>query len=122
MADYEMKRHDLDPVVRGTITKKVNGVATAVDLTGYTLPRFHMKLSSEKDDDAAALKVDATAVIEDAVNGIVRYDWVAGDTDTAGNYVAEFELTSPTSRKRTFPASKNKRFITIQILGDLDNG
>lgn len=48
-------------------------------------------------------KVSAAAVVEDAAAGQVRYDWVAGDTDTFGEYLGEWEVTRADGSIETYP-------------------
>jgi hypothetical protein len=76
-----------------TDTIKVNGVA--FDLTSSSV-KLQMRLATAKASDP--LKVDTTATIVSAVAGTVRYDWAAADVDTAGEYVAWWHVTLPTSR------------------------
>ena len=46
------------------------------------------------DDTGGTNKVDgAAAVVSDAANGKVRYDWTSGDTDTEGVYYGQFVVT-----------------------------
>ena len=77
---------------------------SVVDLTGATV-RFHM-------GDV----IDAPAIIVNATGGVVRYDWATGDTDVAGSYRAEFEVTFVDGRIETFP---NDTSIGVIIREDL---
>jgi hypothetical protein len=67
------------------------------NLTGSTV-RFQMRAAG-----AASLKVDAPATIVNAVDGEVRYDWQAGDTDTIGGYRAWWHVTLPTTAVQDTP-------------------
>lgn len=49
----------------------------------------------------------------------LRYDWIAGDTDTSGRYLAEFEVSFAGGLKRTFPASRRQKLVVV-IGDDLD--
>jgi hypothetical protein len=66
---------------------------------------------------ASSLKIDAVADIEDDINGIVEYSWQAGDTDTAGTYYGEIEVTYGDATVETFP---NNGYFTVIIKEDLD--
>lgn len=68
-------------------TIKVNDVA--FDLTGSTV-KLRMRLET-----SATLKIDTAAAIVTPAAGTVRYDWQAADVDTAGRYVAWWEVTLP---------------------------
>lgn len=104
---FVIKRNDLGPDLGITIEAPAG---TAVDLTGTTV-RFHMKLPG-----ASSAKVDAAANIDSATDGEVSYTWQSGDTDTAGLYLAEFEVTFAGSVVRTFPVDD---YLYVNVLPDL---
>jgi hypothetical protein len=68
----------------GTIL--IDGVP--VNLTGSTVKNQMREVGS------STLKVDAAAVLVDAANGEVRYDWLATDVDTAGMYAQWWRVTT----------------------------
>jgi len=105
---FRIKTNDTGPVLSVTLTD-ANG--NGIGLAGASA-RFHMKAFG-----ATSLKVDAPATIIDGVNGVVKYDWVAGDTDTAGTYYGEIEVTYGDATVETFP---NNGYFTIIIKEDLD--
>lgn len=69
----------------------------AVDLTGATSVEFHMA------PKGGAIKVNAAAEVTDAPAGAVRYLWQPGDTDTAGAYLIDCEVTWADGSVQTFP-------------------
>jgi hypothetical protein len=104
---FFIKQNDTSPAFKATLK---DGLDAAVDLTGASI-RFHMRPTGD-----TTAKVDATAVIEDADNGVVYYNWVAADTDTIGSYEAEFEVTFTGGEIETFP---NNRFVEVEITDDI---
>jgi hypothetical protein len=102
-----MKKGDRRPRYRVALT--VGG--TAVDLTGATGVRFIMKSTPA----SGTTKVDAAATVVTAATGIVEYAWGATDTDTAGDYVIEFEVNW-SGEKQTFPSTG---YFTLTIESDL---
>lgn len=93
---HYMARNDLLPALSITCTY---ADGTPVDLSTATSPKFYMR---DTRDASAVAKVSATATVSDGPNGELTYAWNSGDTDTAGTYVAEFEVQIG-GRKLTFP-------------------
>lgn len=83
---------------------------SAVDILGGSV-RFHMRAVG-----STTVKVDAAAVVTDAENGAVKYEWATGDTDTVGQYQAEFEVTYAGGKIETFP---NNSYILVQVVDDI---
>lgn len=115
-ADFYIKSGDTSPDL---VTTLLDADGAAVNLTGATV-RFLMRPRGETE-----LTVDGTAVIDDdETSGIVSYQWaeadplydIVGDTTTAGDYDAEFEVTFADGSVQTFP---NSRYLRIKILRQL---
>lgn len=113
MADYTIKAHDRLPSIAATLA--ANGAA--LNLTGATV-KFIMRAKPTGNGAAPAPKVNAAAVLVDAVNGVVRYDWLGTDTDTPGSYQAEWQIVWPDGRKQTVPTLT---YHTVDVLADLDD-
>jgi len=93
---FYLKQHDTKPSYAAQLLQD----GSAVDLTDATV-KFHM-----------GSVIDAPATIVDALTGNVRYDWVAADTEVAGTYKAEFEVTFSDGSIQTFP---NQDYLQIVI-------
>ena len=105
---FRIKTNDTSPKLSVTLT---DALGTPIGLAGCSA-RFHMKAFG-----ASSLKVDAVADIYDEDSGIVEYSWQVGDTDTAGTYYGEIEVTYGDATVETFP---NNGYFTIIIKEDLD--
>lgn len=106
--DHVMKKNDGLPYLKRTLVDS-NG---PVDLSGYTAAKFFMRPWGSD-----TLKINGVALTEvNAAAGEFEYRWVAGDTDTAGIFSGEFEITLAGGKKLTFP---NGRRLRIHILSDL---
>lgn len=106
-SQFFIKRGDRNPPLRRTLE---DADGNAVDLTGTTV-KFYMKNSRSSE-----IVVNGTTVVPlNAVGGVVQYEWEAGSTDTAGEFIAEFEVTD-SGLKETFP---NDDYIHIQIKQDI---
>lgn len=104
MGSVVVKKGDRRPAVTAT-AKDAAGVV--IDLTGATA-KFIMF------DWNGLVKVNAAAtILAPATDGKLQYDWVAADTDTAGAYRAEFEVTFSDGKKMTVP---NADFIHVHVV------
>lgn len=104
---FYLKQNDTAPSIRATLK---DGSGSAIDLTGASV-RFHMK------DLAGTVKIDTDAtVISPATSGIVQYNWTGSDTDTAGTYYAEFEVTYSDSTVESFPNDGNIGILITKAL------
>jgi len=106
MASMSIKRNDTAPPFTATCT---DAAGDPVDVSNATI-RFHMR------DTSGTVKVDAAADIVSGPDGTVRYDWAVGDTDTAGFFYGEVEVTFADDTVRTFPTTNN---ATVRIVGDI---
>lgn len=107
MADWTMRQNDRLPSIAATLK---DATGAAIDLTGATV-KFQMNAAS-----GGANKVNAEATVVSDVAGTVQYDWAAGDTDTAGDYVGCWEITFASGKKLTCPNGSN---YSITIVTDL---
>jgi hypothetical protein len=103
---FVIKQNDTSPAVQASL-KVANG--NAVNLSGATV-KFLMKSLD------GVLKVNTNMTVSNAGAGTVNYNWQTGDTDTAGSYFVEFQVTFADGTIETFPNSKN---LNISITPDL---
>ena len=109
-----MKSGDTAPDVKATL-KDADG--NAVDLAGASVKFVLATKASPR-----TVKVDATASVDqvsdgtDGSKGKVSYAWLAGDTDSPGSYVAEFEVVYSDGEVQTFPT---QGYVDCTITADL---
>jgi hypothetical protein len=108
MPDFTLKAHDRLPSIQASLA---DPVGVAVDLSGCSV-KFIMRT-----DAGLSPKVNSTATVVDATSGVVRYDWISADTDTAGEYLGEWEVTFVGGKKQTFPTVG---YHSITVVPDLD--
>jgi hypothetical protein len=97
---HERRVGDTTKVYSAVLTyKSIAGVDTAKDLTGLSVT-FTMINAATGTTKVSA----AAATIVTAASGIVSYDFVAADVDTAGIYWGTFIVTE-TAETDTYPAA-----------------
>lgn len=107
MGNFYLKKGDLVPRIRAYL-QDANGAA--IDLSGASV-LFAMQLPG-----ATTRKVSAAATIITPTAGVVEYAWQGTDTDTAGFYVCEWEVTLPGGAVMTVP---NLAFTSVLISSGL---
>lgn len=90
----------------------------AVDTVYYVVNRTDdtLQLATSAGGSAVDL-LDTGTGVQALVTGRVRFDPIAGDTDTAGDYLAECQVTFPDGSELTFP---NDKQLSITIIPSLD--
>lgn len=102
---FYIKQGDTLPLFRTTL-KDAAGVG--VNLTGSTV-----KLTLTNIETKALKITEASVSLIDAANGIVEYTWLTADTDTAGTFSAEFEVTTGGGRIHTFPNARVNQLLVV---------
>jgi len=108
MVKITMKKGDRLPVIEATIKKKDG---TALDLTNATA-KFIMVTAKDRTG-----KISASATITDATGGKVKYEWAANDTNTAGDFLGEFEITYADGKKIAAPSEGYIEILFYEELG-----
>lgn len=104
-----IKRGDTYPPLRVTMT---DSTLAPVDLTDCTV-KFRMVNS-----DMEVVIADKAATVVNAVAGIVEYVWAAGDTDVAGYFQGEFEVSGWSGKVGRFPNYTFEEIIITDRLPD----
>lgn len=103
---HYVKQNDTrDPVQAQLLDANEN----PVDLTNASSVNFQMGRKGQP-------KVDGSAIIVDAVNGDVKYEWQSGDTDEAEVFKGEFEVNFEDGTTLTFP---NNDYIKVVVTEDI---
>lgn len=111
LTDFYIKQNDTREAIQ-IICEKGDGTAEDLSVGGTATVKFIMASAA-----GAATKVDAAgSIVGSAANGVVQYQWASGNTDTAGTFLAEFQVTFGDGRIFTYP---NTAYITIHIFPEL---
>lgn len=103
---FKTKQNDTKPIYA-----HLEDVDGRIDLTNATGVVFNMR------DLSGTVKVSrGVCTIITPTQGYVRYDFDAADTDTAGIFKGEFEVTWVDGRIETHPEDS---YIPIKIIDDI---
>lgn len=97
---FEIKQNDRRPLFVVVLKDDFGETSESiVNLTTATSAVFNMR-----DATSGTVKVSrGSATISNAAGGEVTYAWGTADTATAGDYVAEVEITWNDGKPETFP-------------------
>lgn len=97
-----IKQNDLVPILTATVKDDDGNV---VDLTNASSVVFYMR-----NQYTGVIKVNGSAAtfVAPRTDGQVQYTWISGDTDTIGDYIAEFLIIwTNGSKQQTAPQASN---------------
>jgi hypothetical protein len=106
MADLTLKTGDTWPAFVATLEE--NG--GPLDLTGAAGVTLRMA------SDNVSLTDLACTIVGSPVNGVVKYEWQAGDTDTPGTYVVDFLIDFGTGKLQSAPNDSEKEIVIRQAV------
>jgi len=107
ISEFTIKQNDTLEAIAATLN---DSVGSAFSLAGATVVFSMRSLTTN------ALIIDnVAATIVDAALRKVKYEWIAGNTVLAGDYLAEFEVTFSDGKIQTFPNGLNAG-IVIHII------
>ena len=107
MTLYEMKQNDTRPKPDALLKFSDGSVPS---MTGATVKFIAREVTS------AIVKIDAAATIVDVPTASVEYAILPTDTDIAGTYYCEWEVTFVDGSVQTFPT---RGFDRLRIRGDI---
>ena len=103
---FYIKRNDTAPAIEEYLR---NADGTVVPLTGASV-QFHMR------DGTGTVKVNSPATIVDIPTGHVKYSWISTDTNAAGTFYLEWQVTLASGLIVTTP---NYIDYPVQIAADI---
>jgi hypothetical protein len=103
---FSIKQNDTSPSLQATLK---DAALDPINLTGATV-RLHMKSVD------GTIKIDQPMTVVTPLQGLIRYDWQAGDSDTVGTYYVEFEVTYADASIETFPNNGSKVVSVVREL------
>ena len=103
---FSIKQNDTSPSLQATLK---DAALDPINLTSANV-RLHMKSID------GTLKIDQPMTVVTPLQGLIQYDWQAGDTDTVGTYYIEFEVTYSDASIETFPNNGSKVVSVVREL------
>lgn len=113
MADFTIKRGDRLPTIVATL---YDAAGAAVNLTSTTVVFLMTDVTADMGSTPKVSAVATPDADQTTNRGRCEYAWATDDTDTAGRYRGEFEVTFSSGKKETFP---NRGYLLIAVVEDL---
>lgn len=110
---FTIKRNDLRPYLPFQFFQ-ADGV-TPLNVTSATAINFVCRVKGSTVDDPPKFKKLVT--MTDAAQGLGEYRWSGTDTDTAGDFEYEFEITWPGPEPQTIPADSYFALVIVDDVG-----
>lgn len=111
MADFTIKQNDTRPRLDRSLSETINGASAPLNLTTASAVKLIARFTG-----SLVAKINASAAIASANGGVVRYTFLAADTDTVGQLNAEYEITWNDGGVETIP---NDGYFSIEVVDDL---
>jgi hypothetical protein len=106
------KRHSQRPYLR---MRAQTSDGVAFDFTGAVGVTFVMYTKAAEPEE----KVNASAAfVGDLSDGVIEYQWASSDVDTAGEFLAEFDVDYGEGEIMTLPENGN---ILVTIFADVND-
>ena len=106
---FEIKQNDTSPALEGILR---DGFKRPINITGATV------VLNTRLRPGGAVKVNGGTMgaVGDAVKGRAKYSWTASDTNTAGIYEWEIQITFSNGKIRTIPP---KGHFLLEVTDDI---
>lgn len=108
---FTIKQNDTRPKIRVQLAETGEG---ALDLT--TAEKVYFLMRAKADADPTSPKVKGECAFVNKSEGKVEYTWEEGDTDTIGEFKAEWEIHYEDGGIETVP---NDGYVIVNVEDDL---
>src|SRR5581483_3923985 len=112
MSDFTLREGDTASPITATLT---DSDGDPVDIAGATIAFLMFPVSGGEAKFAAAATNNQNGDGSDGSKGTVSYQWVSGDTDTAGSFLASWTVTFAGGEIQTYP---NNGYTLVTVSAD----
>ena len=102
-----LKQGDTEPALEGQL---LDAQGSAVNLSGATARCL------ARDAITREVVIDGACTIQDPATGVIRYEWSAADTERAGVFQLEIEVTYGDGGRESFP---NRGHMRLRITSEV---